>query len=196
MADPRDASPQVVQVIEMAFPGDQAPPQLSVSIVSLVELCQLGMPNVGKVRELIASAGFKPGAQDTADAVARTLALDVKTVNMAVRNLRNEIFGRGRHGEPVVLLLSHGESDAGQVVFLSALFRGAVEADAVKAAAHVTKAQPLTGAKARNHDGQDIRRVFWDVGGGAGLRGFMVTGPADPDSTTMLRAFTGFNWAG
>lgn len=195
MAEP-STPPKLKQVLELAFPGDQAPPQLGVSVVSLVELCQLAMPDAGKVRELILGAGFDTGAQARAVEAGRTLALDIKVIDAPVRNLRHEIFGRGRHGEPVILLLSQGETDAGPIVFLSTLFRGAVEGDAIKAAMHVIKAEPLTGSKIRNHDGNEVRRVFWDVGGVAGLRGFVVSGPQDTDSTTLTRAFTGFNWVG
>lgn len=189
-----EQKPSERRVIELAFPGDEAPPQLSVSIVSLVELCQIAMPDPGKVRDNILGAGFETGRQERADEAGRMLALDTKVVDMPVRNLRHELFGRGRHGEPVILLLSQGETDRGPIVFLSALFRGAIEADAVKAAAHVTKDKPITGSRALNHDGNVLRRVFWDVGGQSGIRGFMVTGPGNVESTDLPRAFTAFNW--
>jgi hypothetical protein len=188
------AAPKTKRVLELAFPGDQAPPQLSVSIVSLVELCQLGMPDPNQVRQLIKGAGFESGNQERAEQAGQVLSLDLKVVDMPVRNLRHELYGGARHGEPVLLLLSDGETEAGKIVFLSALFRGAIEADAVKAAAHVTKNRPITGARIRNHDGNELRRVFWDVGGAGGIRGFMVSGPQDVERIDLLRAFTAFNW--
>lgn len=187
--------PPLKRVIELAFPGDRAPPQLSVSVVSLVELCQLGMPDANRVRDLIVGAGFQSGAKERADESGRVLALDLKVVDMPVRNLRHELYGMGRHGEPVLLLLSQGDTDVGEIVFLSALFRSAIEADAIKAAAHVVQSKPITGARVRNHDGNKLRRVFWDVGGVAGIRGFMVSGPQNVESTDLLRAFTAFNWS-
>lgn len=186
--------PKTRRVIELAFPGDEAPPQLSVSIVSLVELCQLAMPDADKVRENIIHAGFETGRQERADEAGRMLALDIKVVDMPVRNLRHELFGGGRHGEPVILLLSQGETDRGKIVFLSTIFRGAIEADAVKASAHVTKDKPITGSRVLNHDGNVLRRVFWDVQGAAGIRGFMVSGPGNVENTELPRAFTAFNW--
>jgi hypothetical protein len=187
-------APKTMRLLELAFPGDQAPPQLSVAVVSLVELCQLGMPDAAKVRELILGAGFESGRQERADEAGRVLSFDLKMVDMPVRNLRHELYGRGRQGEPVLLLLSEGDTAAGKIVFLSALFRGAVEADAIKAAAHVTQGKPLTGGKVRNHDGNQLRRVFWDTGGAAGIRGFVVSGPQNVESTDLMRAFTAFNW--
>jgi hypothetical protein len=196
MADnqPGGGAPKTRRVVELAFPEDSPPAQLSVSIVSLVELCQIAMPDPEMVRENILQAGFETGRQERADEAGRMLALDTKVVDMSVRNLRHELFGRGRQGEPVILLLSQGDTDRGKIVFCSAIFRGAMEADAIKAAAHVTKDQPITGSRVLNHDGNVLRRVFWDVGGIAGIRGFMVSGPGNVEDTELPRAFTAFNW--
>jgi hypothetical protein len=76
------------------------------------------------------------------------------------------------------------------------LFNGAIEADVVKAAAHVTDKQPLTGATVTNPNGAQIRRVFWDVEGIAGVRGLMVSGPPDVENPIIMRAITAFNLAG
>jgi hypothetical protein len=183
-------------LIEAAFPDNQAPGQLSAAIVSLVELCQIAMPDPAFVREQIIGAGFEIGVQERADEAAAMLALEDKVFAFPVRNLRHELFGRGRQGENVIILLSHGDSAEGKVVFLTTMFRGAMEADAVKAAAHVTGKQPLTGATLRNPAGNVLRRVFWDTEGEAGVRGLMVTGPHNVEATDLPRAFTAFNLAG
>lgn len=182
-------------LVEAAFPGNEAPGQLSVAIVSLTELCQIAMPDPALVREQIVGAGFETGAQERADEAAAMLALDDKVFAFPVRNLRHELFGRGRHGENVIILLSQGDSAEGKVVFLTTLFRGAMEADAVKAGAHVTGKQPLTGATLRNAGGNVLRRVFWDAEGVAGVRGLLVTGPHNVEATDLPRAFTAFNLA-
>jgi hypothetical protein len=65
----------------------------------------------------------------------------------------------------------------------------------VKAAAQVSKRQPLTGAAIRNADGAPVRRVFWDAQGEGGVWGLVVSGAADVESTTTIRAFTAFNEA-
>jgi hypothetical protein len=182
------------RVLELAFPEESPPARLSAAVVSLVELCQLGMPNAGKLRELILGADFQEAAQSKADEAGGVLALDLKLVETPIRDLRHELFGRGRRGEPVLLLLSQGKTGKGDIVFLSALFKGAIEADAVKAAAHVSKANPITGSKVRNHNGNEVRRVFWDVKGAAGIRGLVVSGPQNIESTTLTRAFTAIGW--
>jgi hypothetical protein len=121
------------------------------------------------------------------------LSLDSQVIASPVRDLRHEIFGRERRDQPVIVLLSEGDSNQGKVVFCTTLFRGAIEADAVKAAAHITKEQPFTGATIRNADGNILRRVFWEVKNVAGVRGFMVTGPHDVEAADLPRAFTAFN---
>ena len=123
------------------------------------------------------------------------LALESDLVDPGVRNLKHELFGKERNIEPVLILLSEGDSKNGKVVFCSAIFRGAIEADAVKAVAHVTKQQPFTGSSVRNADGMMVRRVFWDVQGLAGIRGLVVSGPEDVESIDLPRAITGFNKA-
>lgn len=193
-ADPN--TPKERKLVELAFPGNEPPDELSVAVVSLVELCQLAMPNPSAVREAINSAGFASAPQERADEMGAYLALDNKVFSFPVRNLRHRLYGRDRHNTPVRLLVSEGESSEGPVIFVSTLFGGAMEADAVKAAVHVTKKQPLTGATATNVHGATLRRVFWDVEGVAGIRGFMVTGPANVEELGGGRAFTGFNLVG
>jgi hypothetical protein len=189
-------APVKKQVRQAAFPGDRAPPELSVAIVSLVELCQLAMPDPKALRKQIAEAGFVAGPPKNAETVGATLALDHEVFDVGVRNLRHEIFGRDRQGVLVTFLLSEGDSDKGKVVFCSTLFRGAIEADAVKAAEHVIKKKPLTGARTRVPDGRVLRRVFWNTEGVAGVRGFVVTGPESVIDGAAPRAFTAFNLAG
>lgn len=190
-----DEKPKVRTLIELPFEGDAAPGQLSVAIVSLVELCQIAMPNADLIRQNILGANFVTAPEARANEAGRMLALDTQVVAMPVRNLRHELFGRERHEELVTLLLSTGDTDQGRIVFLSAIFRGAMEADAVKAAAHVTKAQPATGATARNHDGHTLRRVFWNTEGAGNIGALMVSGPKDVESLELARAFTAFNMA-
>jgi hypothetical protein len=181
------------RVISRAFEGDEAPAELSVGIVSLVELCQVAMPDPERIRASLKDAGFTPGPQAKADEAGRMLALDKNVVAKPVRRLRHELYGHYRNETPVLILLSTGESDDGGIVFCTALFRGAIEADAVKAAAHVTKKQPFTGASIRNHEGTTVRRVFWDVEDAAGVRGFMVSGPQNVEALDLPRAITAFN---
>ena len=50
------AKPVRKTVVEAAFPGDEAPPELSVGIVSLVELCKLAMPDPGALRQRLEEA--------------------------------------------------------------------------------------------------------------------------------------------
>lgn len=187
--------PRVRTIISQAFEGDDAPGALSVAIVSLVELAQIGMPSPDRMRKAIGSAGFKLGRAERAEDAARNLALDVNFVAEPVRNLRSEIYGRDRYGEPVVLLLSEGDTPTGKMVFCSTFFRGAIEADAVKAVTQVTNIAPFTGATVQNSEGFIVRRVFWDVEGAAGARGFAVSGPENVDDVELPRAFTLFNKA-
>ena len=186
----------VKTVIESAFQGDQAPAELSVGIVSLIELCNLAMPNPAAVRQRLQEAEFAVSSQDTADMFAKMLALDNKVMSFPVRGLSHKAYTRDRQGETIQLLLSEGDSDQGKIVFVSTLFRGAIEADAVKAAAHVTKKQPITGAAMETSEGWRRRRVFWDTEGVSGVRGLMVTGPEDVESTDHYRAITAFNLVG
>lgn len=196
MAEPDQTRPKVRTLIESAFPEDMPPAELSVAIVSLVELCQLAMPDPARLRQMIESAKFEEGPQQKADELGGYLALDNKVFSFPVRNLQHKLWARDRHGAPVLLLLSEGDSDKGRVVFMSAVFSGAQEGDAVKAVADVAKKQPLTGATLVNANGTHLRRVFWDVEGQAGIRGLMVTGPQDVDALRGARAFTAFNFAG
>ena len=186
-------TPNLRRVLELAFPGDEAPPELSVAIVSLVELCQLAMPDPAAVRAAIQSAGFADGPQDRADDFGALLALDSKVFSFPVRKVRHRLFARERNGVRVRLLVSEGESGDGPVIFISTIFTGALEADAIKAATHVTKKQPLTGATLANANGVPLRRIFWDVEGAGGIRGLMVTGPPNVEELEVPRAFTAFN---
>lgn len=177
-------------IISTAFEGDAAPGQLSAAIVSLVELCQFAMPDHQKMREAILGADFAPLPQAQADSVGAYLSLDKGMVSFPVSDIRHELFSRDRYGEMVYYLLSEGRSEQGRVVFLSTVFHGAIEADAVKAVAHVTKKQPITGANLRNNRGERLRRVFWDTGGQAGTMGIVATGPHNVESLDIPRAFT------
>lgn len=185
--------PKVRTIVGAAFPGDRAPPELSVAVVSLVELCQIGMPDPAILRQAIESAGFAEGPKERADEMGGLLALDNKVFSFPVSNLRHQIFARDRNEARVRLLLSEGDSSEGPVVFVSTIYSGAIEADAVKAAAHVTKKKPLTGATVTNANGVKLRRVFWDMQGESGVRGFMVTGPENVESWDGARAFIAFN---
>jgi hypothetical protein len=185
--------PKVRTLLELPFPDSEAPPELSVGIVSLVELCQIGMPNPAAVREAIKSAQLGDAPQGLAEEFGGLLALDNKVFSFPVRNLRHQLYGRDRNDVPVRLLVTEGESAEGPVIFLSTLFNGAIEADVVKAAAHVTDKQPLTGATVTNPNGAQLRRVFWDVEGAGGVRGLMISGPPDVEDPVIMRAITAFN---
>ncbi len=184
---------KVRRIISLAFEGDQAPPALSVGVVSLVEFCQTSMPDPEKIRSAFKTIGFDVGSQKNADDAARMFALDSKVIASPVRNMRNEIYGAERNEAPVVLLLSEGDTDDGRVVLLTTIFRDAIEGDAVKAVTHVTKKQPFTGSSVRNADGKIVRRVFWDVEGVAGIRGMVVSGPENADALHLPRGITAFN---
>ena len=187
--------PSVKRTISMAFEGDQPPAGLSVGIVSLVEFCKSGMPDAARLRDLFKNAQFNKSGQKNADDAARLLALDTKIFAKPVRNLRNEMYGAERNGDPVVLMLSEGDTDDGKVVFLTSMFSGAIEADVVKAVAHVTKDKPITGATVTNAEGALVRRVFWDVND-AGIRGMVASGPDNVESLQAPRAITAFNFVG
>lgn len=193
MAEPEK---NTMTTIQDAFPGDTPPQQLSVAIVSLVELCQHAMPDPEAVHKAIEGAGFLVADQTKANNFGAWLALDNKVFSFPVRNMRHKFFSKERKGQAVLLLVSEGESDQGKVIFCSTMFWEAIEADAVKAAGHVTKKEPLTGARVTNSNGEIIRRVFWDTAGVSGVRGFMVTGPDDIITGAHARAFTAFNIAG
>lgn len=179
-----------------AFDDDQIPPALSVAIVSLVELCDLAMPDPIKMRALIEEAGFDKGPNERAEEAAAQLALDIRLVKGEVSNLRHEFYGKFRNDAPVLLLLSEGDTKEGPVVFCSTIFMGATQADAVKAAAHVTKAQPVTGQSIINSKNQVIRRVYWDTKGASGMASLVVSGPDHVDVIEWPRAFIAFNKAG
>lgn len=181
---------QVRTIISTAFEGDAAPEHLSAAIVSLVELCQFAMPDHVKTREAIIGADFATLPQEQADAVGAYLSLDKGMVSFPVSDVQHELFARDRYGIMVYYLLSAGKSKQGKVVFLSTIFHGVIEADAVKAAAHVTKKQPLTGATLRSNRGERLRRVFWETGGEAGVMGIVVTGPHNVEALNIPRAFT------
>jgi hypothetical protein len=188
-----DTSAGEYTIISKAFEGDLPPANLSACIVSLVELCQLAMPDPAQLRKRLSEAEFTKGPDARAADAGRVLALDNRVVAGGVRNLRHEIYGKVRNDGMVVLLLSEGEGDGGAYVFCSALFRNAIEADAVKAVAHVAKKQPLTGSSVPNDDNFLVRRVFWDIGGEAGIQGMMVSGPANVEQLNAVRAITAFN---
>jgi hypothetical protein len=181
-------------MISQAFEGEYAPPSLSVAVVSLIELCQRAMPDPSAVRRaIVEEAGFTVGPSHRAEEAARTWALDTKLIAAPVTNLQHEIFGRERHGEPVVLLLSQGRSEGRDIVFCSSLFRGVIEADVVKAVVHVTKRNPFGGGMARNALGHLIRRVFWDVEGNGGVRAIVACGPENVEALDLPRAIIAFN---
>ena len=183
-------------LISEAFPGVQAPAELSAAVVTLVDLCRYSMPDPKKIRSNLAGADFKAGRQELANDAGRVLALDSKIVASPISNLRHEIFARGRDGVRVLILLSVGDSAEGQIVFCSSLFTGAIEADAVKAAAHVTELQPVAAGAARLSGGRVLRRVFWQLDGAAGVGGFVVSGPENVEAMNEHRAFIAFNKAG
>lgn len=182
-------------LLSKAFDDDNIPGPLSVAIVSLVELCDLAMPDPAKMRALIEEAEFDKGPNERAEEAAAQLALDVRLIKGEVRNLRHEFYGKFRNGQPVLLLLSEGDTNEGPVVFCSTIFMGATEADAVKAAAHVAKTQPVTGQNIINSKNQVIRRVYWDTKGGSGMASLVVSGPDHVDVTAWPRAFIAFNKA-
>jgi hypothetical protein len=186
-------TPKLRRVLELPFPGDRAPPELSASIVSLVELCQIAMPDPAAMAKAIEGAGFVQASANEAERIAQPLALDKQVFSFSIRNLRHKLFGLMRGDQRVRLLISEAESSEGPVIFCTAVFSGAMEADAVKAAAHVTNKQPFTGATLVNAGGEKVRRVFWDVEGVSGVRGFMVSGPEDVEALDNMRAFTAFN---
>lgn len=190
------SAPKLRRVIGSAFPGDQAPAELSVAIVSLVELCQIAMPDPAALAQAIEGAGFVQGPKERADEFGTWLALDDKVFAFPVRHLRHKYYERTREDALVRFLISEGDSDQGRVVFMSTLFGGAIEADAVKAAAHVTKKEPLTGATVAGMQGMPLRRIFWNTEGKAGMRGLMVTGPQNIEAEDAPRAFTAFNLVG
>lgn len=182
-------------LISAAFEGDFAPPQLSVAIVSLVELCQRAMPDPQRLRAaLVEEAKFDVGPRERAEEFIRPWALDNRLIATPVRNLRHEVFGRLRHEDPVVLLLSVGETEGREVVFVTALFRGAIEADVIKAVAHVTKKQPFGGGRVINADGAIVRRAFWDEEGVAGVRAMVACGPDNVEALDLPRAIIAFNY--
>ncbi|MEQ1618401.1 MAG: hypothetical protein ABL883_08670 [Terricaulis sp.] len=183
-------------LVTAAFEGEFAPPPLSVAIVSLVELCHRAMPDPKKLRAaIVEEAKFDLGPQERAVEIARTWALDNKLIAAPVTNLRHEVFGRERSGEPVLFLLSTGTAEGKEVVFCSVLFRGVAEADVVKAVNHVTKRNPFGGGRAVNADGGIVRRVFWDVQGDAGIRAIAACGPDNVDALDLPRAIVAFNQA-
>jgi hypothetical protein len=182
-------------LISAAFPDVSAPGQLSVAVVSLIELCNLAMPDESMVRARIAEAGFEVGPQSTADLAGRTLGLDHRIIAEPLANMRHEIYGKPRHGAPVVLLLSTGDSPTGKMIFISSLFAGAIEADAVKAGSHVTKLKPLVGGRVLLENGRVQRRVFWQTDGAGGLLALVATGPDNVEAMDEIRAFVAFNKA-
>lgn len=196
MAEEKKPEKSVMTIVEEAFPEAMAPPDLSVSIVSLVELCKEAMPDPALVHKAIEGAGFVVEIPEKAQRYGDWLALDNKVFSFPVRNIRHKLYARERSNALVAFLISEGDSAHGKVIFCTAVFWGAIEADAVKAAAHVTKKPPLTGAKVKNAEGDTLRRVFWDTAGLAGIRGLMVTGPDNVEAHYHGRAFTAFNIAG
>lgn len=193
---PGNMPPKLKRVIETAFEGVEAPPELSVGIVSLVELCQLAMPDPAAIDQAIKSADFSEGKKDRTDEFSIWLALDNKVFSFPVRNLTHKLYLRDRQDARVRLLVSAGESDQGRVIFVTTIFGGAIEADAIKAVVHVTNKHPLTGATVVNAQGAQLRRVFWDIEGVAGIRGMMITGPDNVESADAPRAITAFNLVG
>lgn len=188
----KNQTQDVYTLISTAFQGDDAPHQLSVAIVSLVELCQFAMPDPEKMRDAIIGANFEVASQMHADEAGAFLALNNAVITAPIDALTHQMFQRDRSGEMVYYLLSVGRIQRRRMVFLSTLFRGAMEADAVKAVAHVSKQQPITGARATNDRGQRIRRVFWQIDGSAGIKGIVVTGPENVEALDAPRAFTAF----
>lgn len=180
-------------IIESAFPGIAAPAELSVGIVSLVELCNLAMPDPTALYQRIRQAEFTDVVQDEAEQFARMLALDDRVLSFPVRNLRHKLFSKIRNAATVALLVTEGESGEGPIVYCSTLFRGAMEADVVKAVSHVTKKQPFTGANLMGADNAHRRRVFWDTEGVGGARAVMATGPQNVEALDQFRAITAFN---
>ncbi|HCK85215.1 MAG TPA: hypothetical protein DHW63_12075 [Hyphomonadaceae bacterium] len=183
-------------LISTAFDGDSPPPRLSVAVVSLVELCQRAMPDPIKLRAaLVDEAGFDVGRPERAEEIASIWALDNKLIATPVRGLRHEIFGRLRHQAPVLILLSVGESEGKEVVFVTAFFSGATEADVIKAVTHVTKKPPFGGGRVSNASGATVRRAFWDVEGEAGVRAMVACGPDNVEALDPPRAIIAFNFA-
>ena len=179
----------------LAYVGDSPPGVLSAGLVSLVELCQHAMPSPQKIREKMAEAGLERVDQAQADRFGRALALESKVLKGSIRNLTHELYAKERAGALVLLLVSEGDADTGHTVFCSTLFTGAVEADVVKAVSKVTSHQPAVGNIGADADGRQIRRVYWDIPGTAGVRFFVASGPVDMDDDIGLRAVTAFNKA-
>ena len=185
----------VMTLVSPAFEGDSPPAELSVGIVSLIELCQQAMPNANKVRGKLIEANFQQREEKRAQEITTVLAFDKGLVEGNIRNFRHAIYQRERHDAPVVLMVSEGDTGKGPVVMVSTLFTGAAEADVVKAVGHVTKAAPFTGQKVENKDGFTVRRVFWELPNTSGVRFMVASGPADPDAMDKMRAITAISKA-
>ena len=174
---------------------DPMPIVLGAAAVVWLETCLGRMPSVAKLQAGLKANGFQPEPEAVARAVARGLALDAKIVATPLRDLRHSCWRKEHKGVPAVILLSTAQSDLGEIVFCSALFGGATEAEAVRAVENLTNSAPLVGGLAHDADGKVVRRVFWKVSGGSGVKAIAVSGPEDPATRDHLRALIAFNRA-
>ena len=176
-------------------PRDEPPAVLGVAAVTWLDVCLGRMPNAASVRKGIVDAGFRPEPEATAKAIGRSLALDNKMLSFPIRDLKHEAWRKEQHGVPAAILLTTAHSDLGDMVFCSALFGGATEADAVKMIQHLAKSPPTVGGLTHDPDGKVLRRVFWKLDGQAGMLAMAVSGPENPDARDHLRALVAFNRA-
>lgn len=191
--------PQALQppphAVRAFAPGEEPPAVLGLAAVTLLDVCIGQMPDIARVERAIVEAGFKPEPEATARGIARGLALESKMVSAPLRDFRHKAWRTERQGVPAAMLLSAAQSDLGPVVFCSALFGGATEAEAVKTVQALSRSPPTDGGMAHDADGKVVRRVFWNLQGQAGLLGLVVCGPENPETRDHLRALVAFNRA-
>ncbi len=182
------ASPQAA--VPLQPKGEAVPAVLGAAAALLLETCLGRMQDVQLLRAGITGAGFRPEPPETARQVGRALALESKFVASPVRDMQHAAYSKEHHGVPAVMLLSTAQSELGGIVFCSALFGGATEAEGVHVVERMLKTPVTVGGLAHDPDGNVLRRIFWQLGGAGGLLAIGLSGPEDQTSRDVLRALT------
>lgn len=175
--------------------GERVPAVLGVAAATLLQTCLGRMPNADRIRAALREEGWKPEPAETARAVGRSLALDSKLIATPLRDLEHAAWRRDHQGVPAVILLSTAQSAVGPMVFCTAFFGDATEAEAVRVVEALTKVKPAVGGLAHDPDGNVLRRIFWKFEGAGGLLAIALSGPEDENRRDHLRALIAFNRA-
>ncbi len=171
----------------------QIPPALAASAVQWMQVTMGCLPDAAVIRSSLIAAGFveDPDSAPLGD----LLALGDKITTAKVHGVGHSAWRKIHKGAPVLIILSTAQSDVGPITFSSTIFGGADEGDVVRVLRSLVKNAPFAGGVATDGHGNNVRRLFWEIGGVGGIAAIVVSGPPDTEARDVPRALIAFNKA-